>query len=256
MSLDDLHQLNTQLLLQIQSKCFFHWLLRTFLVFSRRTKTPRRPSSAPSCPAVLDLDRSFLFRFCFSYLNSSRCVFCPVVFALCSSSNLCYWFSLSLFVCLCIRCSCVWINTLIPFVSLSVSSEVFEELTVAVQEKDSLASELHVRHIAIEQLFKNCAKLPWLNISRAGGVKASSPGGGPVEWAARLMDRQKKKLSCTARHFYDTTVTSSSASERREGSTWPPCSWLQWWCDDGLTEVCSLKQVAGLACDLNSAPLM
>lgn len=61
--------------------------------------------------------------------------------------------------------------------------KVFEELTVAVQEKDSLASELHVRHIAIEQLFKNCAKLPWLHISRAG-VKASSSGGGgggPVE---------------------------------------------------------------------------
>nr|XP_046266679.1 protein EURL homolog isoform X2 [Scatophagus argus] len=57
--------------------------------------------------------------------------------------------------------------------------EVFEELTVAVQEKDSLASELHVRHIAIEQLFKNCAKLPWLHISRAG-VKASSSSG-PVE---------------------------------------------------------------------------
>ncbi|KAM3868622.1 protein EURL homolog [Diretmus argenteus] len=51
--------------------------------------------------------------------------------------------------------------------------KVFEDLTVAVQEKDSLASELHVRHIAIEQLFKNCAKLPWLHISRAG-VKASS----------------------------------------------------------------------------------
>ncbi|XP_069576224.1 protein EURL homolog [Brachyistius frenatus] len=59
--------------------------------------------------------------------------------------------------------------------------KVFEELTAAVQEKDSLASELHVRHIAIEQLFKNCAKLPWLSISRAG-VKASSGGaGGPVE---------------------------------------------------------------------------
>ncbi|XP_019941791.1 protein EURL homolog [Paralichthys olivaceus] len=57
--------------------------------------------------------------------------------------------------------------------------KVFEELTVAVQEKDSLASELHVRHIAIEQLFKNCAKLPWLQISRAG-VKASSSSG-PVE---------------------------------------------------------------------------
>ncbi|XP_046876695.1 protein EURL homolog [Hypomesus transpacificus] len=56
--------------------------------------------------------------------------------------------------------------------------KVFEELTGAVQEKDSLASELHVRHIAIEQLFKNCAKLPWLQISRAG-VKASSSA--PVE---------------------------------------------------------------------------
>ncbi|KAJ7997129.1 hypothetical protein DPEC_G00225760 [Dallia pectoralis] len=53
--------------------------------------------------------------------------------------------------------------------------KVFEELTEAVQEKDSLSSELHVRHIAIEQLFKNCAKLPWLQISRAGsGVQASS----------------------------------------------------------------------------------
>ncbi|KAI3373424.1 hypothetical protein L3Q82_022029, partial [Scortum barcoo] len=57
--------------------------------------------------------------------------------------------------------------------------KVFEELTAAVQEKDSLASELHVRHIAIEQLFKNCAKLPWLHISRAG-VKASTSSG-PVE---------------------------------------------------------------------------
>ncbi|KAM6969854.1 protein EURL homolog [Aplochiton taeniatus] len=56
--------------------------------------------------------------------------------------------------------------------------KVFEELTAAVQEKDSLASELHVRHIAIEQLFKNCAKLPWLQISRAG-VKATSSA--PVE---------------------------------------------------------------------------
>ncbi|KAI9516500.1 hypothetical protein NQZ68_016002 [Dissostichus eleginoides] len=58
--------------------------------------------------------------------------------------------------------------------------KVFEELTEAVQEKDSLASELHVRHIAIEQLFKNCAKLPWLHISRAG-VKASSSSSDPVE---------------------------------------------------------------------------
>lgn len=55
---------------------------------------------------------------------------------------------------------------------------MFEELSVAVQEKDSLSSELHVRHIAIEQLFKNCAKLPWLQIGRAG-VKASN---NPVEW--------------------------------------------------------------------------
>lgn len=62
------------------------------------------------------------------------------------------------------------------FPPFSLSTEVFEELTEAVQEKDSLASELHVRHIAIEQLFKNCAKLPWLHISRAG-VKASSSGG-------------------------------------------------------------------------------
>lgn len=65
------------------------------------------------------------------------------------------------------------------FLPLPASTEVFEELTVAVQEKDSLASELHVRHIAIEQLFKNCAKLPWLHISRAG-VKASSSSS-PVE---------------------------------------------------------------------------
>lgn len=57
--------------------------------------------------------------------------------------------------------------------------KVFEELTAAVQEKDSLASELHVRHVSIEQLFKNCAKLPWLHISRAA-VKASS-GTTPVE---------------------------------------------------------------------------
>ncbi|PWA23045.1 hypothetical protein CCH79_00002219, partial [Gambusia affinis] len=53
--------------------------------------------------------------------------------------------------------------------------KVFEELTAAVQEKDALASELHVRHVAIEQLFKNCTKLPWLHISRAG-VKASTSG--------------------------------------------------------------------------------
>lgn len=62
-------------------------------------------------------------------------------------------------------------------------TEVFEELTAAVQEKDSLLSELHVRHVAIEQLFQNCAKLPWLHISRAGGVKASSKGR-DGEWGA------------------------------------------------------------------------
>ncbi|KAG9263713.1 protein EURL homolog [Astyanax mexicanus] len=55
--------------------------------------------------------------------------------------------------------------------------KVFEELSVVVQEKDSLSSQLHVRHIAIEQLFKNCAKLPWLQIGRAG-VRASNA---PVE---------------------------------------------------------------------------
>ncbi|XP_034034906.1 protein EURL homolog [Thalassophryne amazonica] len=58
--------------------------------------------------------------------------------------------------------------------------KVFEELTVAVQEKDSLASELHVRHVAIEQLFKNCAKLPWLHISRAS-VKTNSRNSSPME---------------------------------------------------------------------------
>ncbi|XP_038129794.1 protein EURL homolog [Cyprinodon tularosa] len=59
--------------------------------------------------------------------------------------------------------------------------KVFEELTAAVQEKDALASELHVRHIAIEQLFKNCAKLPWLHISRAGVKASSSNGAAAVE---------------------------------------------------------------------------
>ncbi|KAG9351851.1 hypothetical protein JZ751_023102 [Albula glossodonta] len=53
--------------------------------------------------------------------------------------------------------------------------KVFEELTTAVQEKDSLTSELHVRHIAIEQLFKNCAKLPWLQIGRAGVKTNNAP---------------------------------------------------------------------------------
>lgn len=47
-------------------------------------------------------------------------------------------------------------------------TEVFEELTHQVQEKDSLASELHVRHVAIEQLLKNYSKLPCLQVGRAG----------------------------------------------------------------------------------------
>ncbi|KAM6162774.1 protein EURL homolog [Erethizon dorsatum] len=46
--------------------------------------------------------------------------------------------------------------------------EVFEELTHQVQEKDSLTSQLHVRHVAIEQLLKNCAKLPCLQVGRTG----------------------------------------------------------------------------------------
>lgn len=74
-------------------------------------------------------------------------------------------------------------------------SDVFEELSVTVQEKDSLSSELHVRHIAIEQLFKNCTKLPWLQIGRAG-VKA---GNNPVEWVlfgdSRVPQRPKRKRS-------------------------------------------------------------
>ncbi|KAM5334751.1 protein EURL homolog isoform 1-T1 [Glossophaga mutica] len=46
--------------------------------------------------------------------------------------------------------------------------EVFEELTHQVQEKDSLASELHVRHVAIGQLLKNYSKLPCLQVGRTG----------------------------------------------------------------------------------------
>ncbi|XP_067897366.1 protein EURL homolog [Heterodontus francisci] len=51
---------------------------------------------------------------------------------------------------------------------------VFEDLAQELEKKDSLASELHVRYIAIEQLFKNRAKLPWLRVGR-GGVKPSAP---------------------------------------------------------------------------------
>ncbi|XP_004462694.2 protein EURL homolog [Dasypus novemcinctus] len=52
--------------------------------------------------------------------------------------------------------------------------EVFEELTHQVQEKDSLASELHVRHVAIEQLLKNYSKLPCLQVGRTG-IKSHLP---------------------------------------------------------------------------------
>ncbi|KAM3936422.1 protein EURL homolog isoform 2-T2 [Leptodactylus fuscus] len=46
--------------------------------------------------------------------------------------------------------------------------DVFEDLSCALQEKDALSSELHVRHIAIEQLLKNCSKLPCLQMGRTG----------------------------------------------------------------------------------------
>ncbi|OCT91210.1 protein EURL [Xenopus laevis] len=52
--------------------------------------------------------------------------------------------------------------------------DVFEDLSAVVQDKDSLSSELHVRHIAIEQLLKNCSKLPCLQMGRAG-LKANVP---------------------------------------------------------------------------------
>ncbi|KAM4795247.1 protein EURL homolog [Rhinophrynus dorsalis] len=52
--------------------------------------------------------------------------------------------------------------------------DVFEDLTAVVQEKDSLSSELHVRHVAIEQLLKNCSKLPCLQMGRSG-LKANVP---------------------------------------------------------------------------------
>ncbi|XP_075710624.1 protein EURL homolog isoform X2 [Rhinoderma darwinii] len=46
--------------------------------------------------------------------------------------------------------------------------DVFEDLSCVVQKKDALSSELHVRHVAIEQLLKNCSKLPCLQMGRAG----------------------------------------------------------------------------------------
>ncbi|XP_056415399.1 protein EURL homolog [Hyla sarda] len=46
--------------------------------------------------------------------------------------------------------------------------DVFEDLSCVLQEKDALSSELHVRHVAIEQLLKNCSKLPCLQVGRAG----------------------------------------------------------------------------------------
>ncbi|NXN37997.1 EURL protein, partial [Rhinoptilus africanus] len=47
-------------------------------------------------------------------------------------------------------------------------------LMTSFQEKDSLASELNVRHIAIEQLLKNYSKLPCLQMGRAG-TKSNVP---------------------------------------------------------------------------------
>ncbi|XP_040279153.1 protein EURL homolog [Bufo bufo] len=46
--------------------------------------------------------------------------------------------------------------------------DVFEDLSCVLQEKDALSSELHVRHVSIEQLLKNCSKLPCLQMGRAG----------------------------------------------------------------------------------------
>ncbi|XP_043557346.1 protein EURL homolog isoform X1 [Chiloscyllium plagiosum] len=51
---------------------------------------------------------------------------------------------------------------------------VFEDLAQELEKKDSLSSELHVRYIAIEQLFKNREKLPWLRVGQ-GGIKPNVP---------------------------------------------------------------------------------
>ncbi|XP_020366630.1 protein EURL homolog [Rhincodon typus] len=51
---------------------------------------------------------------------------------------------------------------------------VFEDLAQELEKKDSLSSELHVRYIAIEQLFKNREKLPWLRVGQ-GGIKPNAP---------------------------------------------------------------------------------
>ncbi|XP_054985550.1 protein EURL homolog isoform X2 [Sorex araneus] len=61
-----------------------------------------------------------------------------------------------------------------PHPTYSREEQVFEELTHQVQEKDSLASELHVRHVAIEQLLKNYSKLPCRQVGRTG-MKSHSP---------------------------------------------------------------------------------
>ncbi|XP_063812432.1 protein EURL homolog isoform X3 [Pseudophryne corroboree] len=45
--------------------------------------------------------------------------------------------------------------------------DVFEDLSCVLQEKDALTSELHVRHVAIEQLLKNYSKLPCIQTGRA-----------------------------------------------------------------------------------------
>ncbi|XP_069616989.1 protein EURL homolog isoform X2 [Ranitomeya imitator] len=46
--------------------------------------------------------------------------------------------------------------------------DVFEDLSCVLQEKDTLSSELHVRNVSIEQLLKNCSKLPCLQMGRTG----------------------------------------------------------------------------------------
>ncbi|KAK7925423.1 hypothetical protein WMY93_007733 [Mugilogobius chulae] len=46
--------------------------------------------------------------------------------------------------------------------------KVFEELTEAVQEKDSLASELHVRHIAIDSCLRTVPSCPGYTLAEPG----------------------------------------------------------------------------------------
>lgn len=183
------------------------------------------------------------WRLCYGNILSWS-ILCHVFFILCSFANL-YWFSLSrLFACVWLDLVCENETSDSSSLPPSASTEVFEELTAAVQEKDSLASELHVRHIAIEQLFKNCAKLPWLHISRAG-VKASSSsnssGGGTVQWDTTRKLGRPVGIDRPIRHYGDICCW---VCFREPGLTWPMFLWLQWRCKD-------LERFAGLACDLN-----